>query len=125
MGTMTMPLGHPHRPSMLQLFDLQSAFALHFCPAAQSLAQLPPQSTSLSVPLATPSTHDGSWQMSPVHTRLKQSDPMAHPWLSPQGVHVPPQSLSVSLPFCTLSTHVGALHILLVHTCDSQSAPVP
>jgi hypothetical protein len=124
MGMIVMPLGQAHRPSTPQMFDLQSALTWHFCPAAQNFEQLPPQSTSLSVPFTTPSSQDAGRQVSPVQTRLTQSDGMAHLRLSAQGVQVPPQSLSVSLPFWTLSTHVGALQRLFVHTRESQSAPI-
>jgi hypothetical protein len=62
----------------------------------------PPQSTSVSVPLRTASTHEGGWQSSgmPLHTPLAQSDGPRHFCCGPAEPqfepHEPPQSTSLS-----------------------------
>jgi hypothetical protein len=68
-------------------------------PSAHFVAHEPPQSTSLSVPLRTPSGHEGTAQWVPVHTPLWQSAAFAQ--LLPSMhvfAHEPPQSVSLSVP---------------------------
>jgi hypothetical protein len=69
----------------------------------------PPQSTSVSVPLRTPSAQVGVWQTFPEQTPPAQSDATAQPAPSVHVGHIPPpQSTSVSGPFSTPSLHAGA-----------------
>jgi hypothetical protein len=84
----------------------------------------PPQSTSVSAPLRTPSVHAGAWQTFPVQTPLVQSAPVVQPWPGVQSAHVPPQSTSVSVPLRTPSLHAGAWQTFPVQTSLVQSAPV-
>jgi len=86
--------------------DAQSLFgppgvgplALHEPPGGQG-GQVPPQSTSVSVPLLTPSLQPEPAHVPELQIPLSQSGPMAQSW---PGVHVeqsgPPQSTSVSVP---------------------------
>jgi len=79
-------------------------------PGAQ-LPQLPPQSTSVSVPSRTLSWHE--MQTLAAHTPLAQSDPWRQPMPSaqrPQPAPVPPQSTPVSLPFWRLSSQEKLTH---------------
>jgi hypothetical protein len=72
------------------------------------LVQLPPQSTSVSVPFFTKSVQSGAWHTLFVHTPLAQSDGAEHAFdVSHFGHAVPPQSTSVSLPFFTPSVQSG------------------
>jgi hypothetical protein len=72
---------------------LQPHCTLHF------VAHELPQSTSVSVPLWTPSVHDGTAQRLPVHTPLWQSAAFAQLLPSAHVVaHEPPQSTSVLSP---------------------------
>src|SRR5687767_729145 len=91
-----------HRPVV------QSEPARHIRPSAQSAAQEPPQSTSLSSPLSTMSVQVAVRQVIAVQTRLTQSPPVTHPRVSPQSIgHVPPQSTSVSSPLRRPSLQLG------------------
>ncbi len=66
----------------------------------------PPQSTSVSPPLRTPSAQVGAWQRPPVQTPLSQSVPPPQP--SPAGQPAqagPPQSTPVSVPSRTPLVH--------------------
>jgi hypothetical protein len=81
---------------------LSSAHALH--PDAG-----PPQSTSDSVPLLTPSAQLGCWQVPLVQTPLEQSPGAPQARLGSQATQAPPpQSTSVSVPFLTLSPQPAA-----------------
>jgi hypothetical protein len=112
----------------------QSAGTAQPCPVPHLPGQLPPQSTSVSVPFLTLSEQLGAWQMLLTHTPLRQSLadaqdlPAAHlPQLAP------PQSTSVSVPFLMRSVHVGAWHLsglpehmpLWQSLADAHVAPVP
>jgi len=94
------------------------------------LAQVPPQSTSLSVPFFTLSVQTGAAHLVAVQTPLMQSPAPPQEALVLHFVaQVPPQSLSVSLPFFTPSMQLGVWHLRAVEpapaaqTCDWQSAP--
>jgi hypothetical protein len=93
-------------------------------PGAQP-PQVPPQSTSVSVPLRTPSVHDGPTQTFPVQLAPATQSLVAwHPTPMAQGGHVPPpQSVPVSAPFATPSEQLGAAHLKSVHTPLVQSPP--
>jgi hypothetical protein len=56
----------------------------------------PPQSTPVSVPFFTPSSHAGAWHAPPVHTPDWQSAPAWHVSPVAQPGHAPPQSFAVS-----------------------------
>jgi hypothetical protein len=71
-------------------------------------AQVPPQSTSVSVPFFTVSAQVAAWHRLAVHTPLPQSAASAQALVAAQGPQVPPQSASVSVPFLTVSAHVAA-----------------
>src|SRR5689334_9674205 len=67
----------------------------------------PPQSTSVSATLVTPSLQ---WLFCP-HTRLLQSEPTSHSRSSSHGLHTgPPQSKSVSSPFFLPSVQSAGTH---------------
>jgi hypothetical protein len=94
---------------------VQSAATLHLLPGAQPLPivlQSPPQSTSVSLPLSTPSMHVGAWHDAPPHTPLVQSALITHCFPSPHGAQEPPQSTSVSLPSWFASVHVAGMPLL-------------
>src|SRR5690554_632885 len=65
-------------------------------PPPEQPGQLPPQSTSVSLPLCTPSLQLGAWQMPFVHTLLWQSMAPKQPAPSGHAWQPPPQSTSVS-----------------------------
>jgi hypothetical protein len=74
--------------------------------------QLPPQSTSDSLPFFTRSSHAAVWQLPSVHTWLEQSPEALHAFPVPQSVvHPPPQSTSASVPFLNPSSQRGGLHV--------------
>src|SRR5690606_9627927 len=86
--------------------------------------QAPPQSTSASSPLRTPSVQLPVTQRPLTHTPLSQSAPVAQCLPLGHGAHlVPPQSTSVSSPLSTPSSQVGVSHCPLLHTPLSQSLP--
>jgi hypothetical protein len=90
-------------------FGPQSVPDPHPCPAAHWVGQDPPQSTSVSVPLRTPSVQLGAWQVDPMQEPESQSLPEAQcsPWVQRLG-QLPPQSTSLSEPFAAPSEQDGA-----------------
>jgi hypothetical protein len=111
------------------------------CAAIGQRAQPPPQSTSISCPLRTPSVQLGAWQQ---RATPAPQPPARQTWLwqspSPlqarpvaQSSQRPPQSTSLSLAFATASVQVGALQHCGtpgaqppgLHTPLWQSAPAP
>ena len=79
--------------------EAQSLRAPQTLPAAHGV-QLPPQSTSDSLPFFLPSLQLGAAQMPAVHTIEVQSLAPRHLRLGAQGPQAPPpQSTSLSLPF--------------------------
>ena len=81
-------------------------------PATHAAHVPPPQSTSVSLPFLTSSSHVGTWQTLFVHTPLLQSSAPAHARPSSQrGQSGPPQSMSVSLPFFAVSSQTGVMHL--------------
>jgi hypothetical protein len=60
-----------------------------------------------------------------LHTRLRQSFPLAHVSPSLHLAHEPPQSTADSVPFCTPSLHVGAWQALPTQRRLLQSASLP
>jgi hypothetical protein len=95
------------------------------CFGGAQAGQLPPQSTSLSVPFCTPSVHEGGAHTVAVQTPLAQSPAIAHAFVSEHGGQVPPpQSTSVSAPFFTMSWQLGAWQMPPVHAPWMQSVPV-
>jgi hypothetical protein len=70
--------------------------------------QVPPQSTSLSVPLSAVSVQVGAWQIFALHTALAQSlfATQARPVLQ-SGQAPPPQSTAVSAPSFFPSEHAA------------------
>src|SRR5437870_5180405 len=88
------------RLSQQSLFWLQPRLVWHD-------GQLPPQSTSVSLPFLTPSLHDGGWQALFTHSPFMQSVPMRQPCMSAHLLQSgPPQSTSVSMPFLIMSLQV-------------------
>jgi hypothetical protein len=99
----------------------QSSGAAQSWPALHG-AHEPPQSTSVSLPLLTPSEQLGGWHCPPPHTLLVQSLPAVHVCPTAQSPQAaPPQSTSVSVPFFTPSVHVALWQTLPVHTLLLQS----
>jgi hypothetical protein len=95
---------------------LQPHCTLHF------VAHEAPQSTSLSMPLWTPSVHEGTAHWVPVHTPLWQSAAFAQLLPSAHVAHEAPQSTSLSAPLWTPSVHDGTAQWVPVHTPLWQSA---
>jgi hypothetical protein len=80
------------------------------------VVQVPPQSTSVSVPFSVPSVQVGAWQIFDLHTSLAQSAFITHPAPAAHAGHEPPpQSTPVSAPFLILSVHPGTVHTWLAH----------
>ena len=88
---------------------VQSLAVAHDRPAAQGAQAGPPQSTSVSVPFATPSLQPGSAHTPDEQNDVVQSSPVRHALPTPHAEHVPPpQSMAVSAPFFTPSAQVLA-----------------
>jgi hypothetical protein len=111
---------------LVQMPETQSAGAAQIFPLAHLVAQLPPQSTSDSLPFLAASVHVAAAQRPPVHAPpvqsvwTVQSNPFA------QSAHVPPpQSTSVSKPFFTASLQDVAMHFPPEHSLLVQSARTP
>ncbi len=122
-----------------QFSDLQSRFVLHPTPTAhcmheesslrvQLCAQLPPQSTPVSVPFLNVSPQAGVAHLPlGLHQPLVQSESAVHVFVSAHlAGQVPPQSTSDSVPFFTLSEQVGCVQtpvapLLMTHQDSRQS----
>jgi hypothetical protein len=104
-----------------QTSEAQSEFAPQPPRFEQGRHVPPPQSTPVSAPFLTWSSHVAATQTFAVHTRDWQSAPAWHAAPSAQPAHVPPQSRAVSYPFWTPSSHAGAAHDPAVQTLDAQS----
>jgi hypothetical protein len=115
------PLGQ-HLPSMHTALAQSSAPA-QIRPSAHG-EQLPPQSTSVSLPLSTPSAHVGRSQkpVPTLHTAVVQSPPKLQ--FLP-GAHFghsgPPQSMSVSAPFFIESVQISSP----ASASEPPSSPAP
>jgi len=91
----------------------QSAATAQPLVSAHLPAQVPPQSTSVSVPFFTVSVQVAAPQMLAAHIELAQSAATAQPLVSAHLLaQVPPQSISVSVPFLKPSAHVGSTQTL-------------
>jgi hypothetical protein len=104
----------------------QSPPVAHPLPSAHRLpgAQVPPQSTSVSLPFLSASPHDGAAHtfVPAGQTRLLQSPATAQTLPSAHsGQLAPPQSMSVSVPFLMPSVQLAARHEPPIHTPLSQS----
>jgi len=104
----------------------QSPASVHPLPSAHFLAgaQLPPQSTSVSVPFFVESVQLAAWHLLEVQTPLWQSVPAVQAPFVPHLAQalVPPQSMSDSPSFFTTSEQVGTWQMLPMHTPLRQSA---
>src|SRR5512145_3376575 len=100
---------------------MQSLLTWHCCATAHPKQTAPPQSTSVSSPLAFLSVQAGDWQRLVAHTPLLQSLPDKQCWGGTQVLQTPPQSRSVSLPLRTPSAHPGSWQDRLVQTFSLQS----
>jgi hypothetical protein len=107
-----------------QLALMQSAAVTHVSPATHLGQELPPQSTSLSVPFLMASAQVTPMHVPFLHESVVQSDATTQRWVSLQGGQAPPQSISVSVPFLTLSLHAAGWQTELMHDCEIQSALV-
>jgi hypothetical protein len=103
---------------------VQSAPFVQARPSVHLPQSDPPQSTSVSAPLTTPSAQPWPWQSPLVQTCPSQSVPAVQTLPAAHAGQSPPQSTSVSLPFCTVSVHVAAAQAALKHTWVSQSVRV-
>jgi hypothetical protein len=126
----------PSSDPVAQTPDEQSPSEAQDLAAAQRSHVRPPQSTSVSSPFLTPSSHVGASQMPSVEqTPESQSasptlpSPAGHAFPGAHAGHTlpdaaaPPQSASVSPPFLTPSSQVGAAHHPSApHTPEAQSA---
>ena len=95
---------------LMQTWLWQSPAPEHTLPSPQSLGQVPPQSTSVSVPFGVESVQVGSLQVLvglPVQTLLRQSPATEQSLSLAQSGQLPPQLTSVSLPFFTPSEQLG------------------
>jgi hypothetical protein len=112
----------------LQKPDLQSPSTpqcLLSAHAAPPIEQLPPQSTSDSLPFCRPSPHDDAWHAPATQLFDWQSAAPLQRWSVPQVLpHGPPQSTSVSLPFRTPSLQLGETQNPPLQTPLTQSLPV-
>jgi hypothetical protein len=103
-----------HTPAM-HAVDAQSPLPPHFLLTAQVAPQLPPQSTSVSVPFLTVSVQAAAAHLLPVHLPLPgnaQSVLATHVALTAHvAPQFPPQSTSVSVPSFTRSPHVAATQV--------------
>jgi hypothetical protein len=90
------------------------------------LGHAPPQSTSVSVPLRTPSPQVAATHLLALQTPLAQSEGALQPRPSGQGAQaLPPQSTSVSVPPFSPSLHPGPTHTsVTAHSPVVQSALV-
>jgi hypothetical protein len=86
--------------------------------------QLPPQSTSVSLPFSIPSPQLVAWHVPFEQATLSQSSLVAQCWSVTQRAHpvLPPQSMSVSSWFSMPSRHDCGRHFPFVHSVRSQSA---
>jgi hypothetical protein len=80
------------------------------------VVQLPPQSTSVSLPFLIPSPHELPRQLPLEQLLLAQSVDTLQVLVVAQREQLvaPPQSTSDSPPFLTASEQVGARHVLVV-----------
>ncbi|MFN7134483.1 MAG: hypothetical protein ACK4N5_20550, partial [Myxococcales bacterium] len=94
----------PHEASVVQAVQVpalhsavvQSAFTAQVPPVAHLLLHDPPQSTSVSLPLRTPSLQVGAWHTPPEQTPETQSFAVEQPAPVPHFVvQLPPQSVPV------------------------------
>ncbi len=105
-------VGRTHFPAV-HTPPLQSLLEAHAAPTPHC-SQLPPQSTSLSLPFLSLSPHDAAAARTPpVHTPEAQSLPAPHFWPSAHVSQPPPQSTSDSAAFRLASLH------------EELSAPAP
>jgi hypothetical protein len=111
----------PAQWPLKQAPEAQSPGTLQGCVSPHFFVQLPPQSTSLSLPFFTMSVHEGiahtpCVQTSDAHCEaIAQVEPLAH------GAQSPPQSTSPSLPLRMWSLQVGAAQKPPPHTWLVQS----
>ncbi len=113
----------------MQNVDAQSAPAWQPLPSAHFVAQVPPQSTAVSWPFCSPSSHCVATHTCdvPLQNVDAQSVPFAQPNPSAHFVaQVPPQSAPVSWPFFSPSSHCVGTHkwVCTWQKVDAQSAPV-
>ncbi len=95
-------------PLAPQAPDAQSTLTTQTRPSPQA-GQLPPQSTSLSLPLRMKSSQlvvTGVMQMPPEQTCERQSPSPRQARLLTHAAQLPPQSMSVSLPSMTPSSQL-------------------
>jgi hypothetical protein len=100
-------------PLPKQKLFAQSAFAEQCFVSAHFVEQVPPQSTSVSLPFCTLSVQDAGVQVCAVgsQTLLRQSPGTMHALLSAHGPQVPPQSTSVSPASFTMSVQCCATQL--------------
>jgi hypothetical protein len=135
--TPSLQVGAAHRPAVHTPLAQLAPLVPHICPTAHSwlvgaAAQVPPQSTSLSLPFLTVSLQLAGVQVPfAPHRPFTQSPATVQPLPSPHFLFVgdaaqePPQSVPVSVPFFTPSLQVGAAQAPLAHTPLAQLAPAP
>ena len=100
----------------MQTLEAQSLATVHILPSVHDGQVVPPQSMSLSVPLRTPSLHEGAVQVPAVQTPDLQPIALVQASPSPHGPQLPPQSTSTSVPFFAPSLHVGTWQMPPVQT---------
>src|SRR3569623_552736 len=135
--TPSLQVGAAHRPAVHTPLAQLAPLVPHICPTAHSwlvgaAAQVPPQSTSLSLPFLTVSLQLAGVQVPfAPHRPFTQSPATVQPLPSPHFLFVgdaaqePPQSVPVSVPFFTPSLQVGAAQAPLAHPPLAQMAPAP
>jgi hypothetical protein len=121
--TASLQVGARQRPPMHTLLT-QSVPLLQVWLSSHFVLQLPPQSTSVSLPFLTESLQVATWQMRFTQRPLWQSVAVRHAWpwmqLGPQSS--PPQSRSDSSPLTAPSSQLGATQRPSLQTSLRQSA---
>jgi len=129
--------GAAHTPAVHTRLTQLAPLVPHSWPTAHSwlvgaAAQLPPQSTSLSLPFFRASLQLAGVQV-PFAPQMPftqsaataQAFPSPHFLLVGAAAQLPPQSTAVSVPFFTLSLQVGTAQVPEVQTPLAQLRPAP
>ncbi len=107
-----------------QLFEMQSPSPLQVSSVSHVGPHEPPQSTSVSSPPCSPSSHDGSTQRSATSWQVLETQSPSSSQPSPSShvaPHTLPQSTSVSSWFWTSSSHVPSQTPASEHASEMQS----
>jgi hypothetical protein len=126
-STPSLHVGAVHRCVVKVHTELAQSVATRQAARGAHPVQLPPQSTSVSLPLRTPSVQLVGWQVPFEQLAWSQSVFATQCSVTAQRVQpllVPPQSRSVSSWFSRPSEHDGERHLPPVHSATLQSTDV-